>query len=127
MFKYILMLLLVNAPLFAQSILPQQEKLVTGFDPRRDIISDKYVAGPYLIYDCQDKHWVCVEESFFEECRTMREEDKRQKKTFARCAPVGEFEVKFSCFQEQLRLTGNVDPEKLCVLDNWKRKQISFE
>ena len=123
----LILMLLAGANLLAQDILGQTSKLVTGFDPRRDVLSADYLAGPFLIYDCQNKHWVCVMEEFFEECRQLREEDKRFNKDTARCAPVGEFAVKFSCFQEQLRLTTNVDPSRLCVLENWKRKTINLD
>lgn len=113
----------------AQSVefLPQSEKLSRNFDFKRDIISDKYLAGPYLIYDCENEHWVCVVEDNFERCKTQRAEDLRQNKVHARCAPIAEFDVKFSCFQEQLRLVSNVDPTKLCVLENWKLKEVTLE
>ncbi|HLW56278.1 MAG TPA: hypothetical protein VKY27_02780 [Bacteriovoracaceae bacterium] len=113
----------------AQSLdfLPRGDKLTRGFDFTRDIISDKYLAGPYLIYDCEDQHWVCVVEENYQQCKDQRAKDIRQDKVHARCAPIAEFDVKFSCFQEQLRLVGNVDPTKLCVLENWKRKEITLD
>lgn len=107
--------------------LPQSLRVSSGFDHRRDIISDEYLAGPFLIYDCQNKHWVCVLEEHFENCQDMREEDIRSEKVYSRCAPVGEFPVKFSCFQEQLRLVSNVDPSRLCLLEQWKGREIRFD
>lgn len=111
----------------AQDTLPQSDKLVTGYDHKRDIISRDYVTGPYLIYNCERKHWVCVLEEYFEDCKEMRAEDERFNRPQARCAPVGEFDVKFSCFQEQLRLVSNVDPTKLCILESWKKKNITLD
>lgn len=111
----------------ATDLLPLTNKLISVFDPRRDVISDDYEAGAFLIYNCEQQHWVCVLEEYYEKCQQMREQDARFKKEFARCAPVKEFDVKFSCFQEQLRLVSNVDSARLCVLENWKSKSLTLE
>lgn len=126
--KFFFLILLWSLPLWgASNQLPESEKLVSGFDARRDLISEDYVAGAFLIYNCEKKHWVCVMEEFYQKCQEEREEDTHLGKVYARCAPVSEFPVKFSCYQEQLRLTSRVDASKLCVLDKWKSKQISFD
>jgi len=102
------------------------EKLVTGFDPARDIIADNYEAGPHLIYDCNEKHWVCVMESFWDKCRDQRTTDLQDKKVFLSCAPIGTFTNKRSCFQRQLFLTSNNHGVSLCVNDEWKQKEAKF-
>lgn len=101
-------------------------KVAKDFDPRTDIISDDLQAGPYLIYDCTKKSWICVLKEHFTECENKRKEDESNQKTYARCAPLIEYSVKFACFQEQLRLATNVDSEKLCVLDSWKQQEINL-
>lgn len=116
---------LLSSSLWASDQLPRT-KVVRGFDPRTDIISDDLQAGRYLIYDCTKKSWICVLKEHFTECGKKREEDENNQKTYARCAPISEHAVKFACFQEQLRLVTNVDSEKLCVLDSWKQHEINL-
>ena len=119
-------ILLLSSSLWAAEREIPRTKVVRGFDPRTDIISDDLQAGPYLIYDCTKKSWICVLKEHFIECGRKREEDEDNKKTYARCAPLGKFEVKFACFQEQLRMVSNVDAEKLCVTDSWKQHEINL-
>lgn len=102
-------------------------KLVRGFDPRNDVISDDYIAGPFLIYNCKKGHWACVLEEYYTSCKEERAQDERENRTTSGCAPVAEFDVKFRCYQEQLRLVSNVDPAKLCVLTGWKEHSIRFD
>ena len=122
---FCIIILLSNSLWASDRELPRT-KVVRGFDPRTDIISDDLQAGPYLIYDCSKKSWICVLKEHFDECAKKREEDESLQKTYARCAPISEYEVKFACFQEQLRLVTNVDSEKLCVLDSWKQHEINL-
>ncbi len=104
-----------------------QEKELAGFDPKTDIISDKYEAGAFLIYDCEDKHWVCVGKTFFDECIENRKLDlETGASPLYRCAPVGEFPTKKSCFQRQLFLTSNHHGAQFCVKEKWKNKAIDF-
>jgi hypothetical protein len=101
-----------------------QERVLGGYDPKVDIISDKYEAGEFLIYDCEDQHWTCVRESFFKDCQSIREEDSLNKKVFSRCAPVGEFPTKKSCFQRQLFMVSHNHGASFCHLGEWQAKEI---
>jgi len=100
-----------------------EEKGVAGFDPKTDIIADNYDAGPFLMYDCKEKHWVCVMEEFYKDC-----EDKRKREiasvneTKHSCAPIGSFPTKKSCFQRQLFLTTHNHGDRFCIKDEWKSK-----
>lgn len=91
-----------------------------------DYISDKYIAGEYLIYDCENEHWVCVREVFSSECRDMREEDKLLGKVRARCAPIEQMPTKRSCFQRQLYLISQNYGNRFCLLEPWRHKMIDF-
>ncbi len=103
----------------------QEEKISTGFDVRRDIISDKYEAGAFLIYDCEDRHWVCVLESYYKACAEKRAgELATAEALYHSCAPVGEFPNKWSCFQRQLFLTTHNHGNNFCVRDEWKGKNV---
>lgn len=102
------------------------EKELNDFDPKVDIISDKYEAGPFLIYDCKDKHYVCVLESYFKECGESRAKDIHDRKLELSCAPISEHLNKKSCFQKQLFMVSQNHGTKFCVGDDWKQKEIDF-
>ncbi len=101
-----------------------QPKSLAGFDPKTDLIADNYEAGPYLIYDCEEKHWVCVMEEFYKECEEKRKNDLKENGLYHSCAPIGLFPTKKSCFQRQLFLTTHNHGKRFCIRDEWKEKNI---
>lgn len=119
--KWTLLLLLFHAHL-AWSV--DQVKSLAGYDPVEDAIADNYEAGPFLIYDCQEKHWVCVLESYYKECGKKRLKDGTDKRTHHSCAPIGEFPTKKSCFQRMLYMTTHNHGTRFCVKDEWKNKAV---
>lgn len=105
----------------------EAEKELAGFDPVVDLISEKYEAGPYLIYDCEDKHWVCVGESFYKECEEKRAEDLKARKLATRCAPITKYPVKKSCFQRAQFLVGKNHGTRFCIGEAWREKEIKLD
>lgn len=104
-----------------------KERYLTGFDPKEDIIAENYEAGPYLIYDCKEMHWVCVMESYYKECEEKRSRDLASTQdVYHSCAPIGLFPTKKSCFQRQLFLTTHNHGKRFCVKDNWKSKAVKY-
>lgn len=99
---------------------------LAGFDPRMDIISDNYEAGAFLIYDCVEKHWVCVLESYFKECQEKRVQNILENKPTLDCAALGEFPVKKSCFQRQLYMTTHNHGTRFCENPEWKENLLKF-
>lgn len=95
--------------------LAQVLKVKIGPDPSTDIISENYEAGPFLMYDCSNQHWVCVLESYYNECEKNRQTELLTDKTEHSCAPMGEFPNKISCFQRQLFLTTHNHGTRFCV------------
>lgn len=121
--KYLILVFILQITQFAFS----QEKELAGFDPKTDIISDKYEAGAFLIYDCEEKHWVCVLKDFYDACSENRKMDLVTGiSPLHTCAPIGEFPTKKSCFQRQLFLTGHNHGAQFCVKEKWKNKAIDF-
>jgi hypothetical protein len=104
----------------------EAEKVLNGYDPKADIISENYEAGPFLIYDCKEKHWTCVLESYYRNCEKSRSKDNHEKKLKMDCAAVAEFPNKKSCFQQQLFLVSRNMGTKFCVGKEWKEKEIEF-
>jgi hypothetical protein len=102
-----------------------QEKVLSGYDPKRDIIAENYEAGAFLIYDCKEGHWTCVLESYYQECADKRKADLVAKDDpLHTCAPIGQFPTKKSCFQRILFLTSNNVGNRFCVKDSWNEKAI---
>ena len=105
-----------------------QETEETPFPPdyelSQDAISDKYIAGAFLIYDCKEKHWVCVLKDDFSECRENRDKSIAGRKKHLPCAPIGEFPTKRSCFQRQLYLSGHAHGNRFCLLDELKKEEL---
>lgn len=114
--------------LFSQALLADdQGKVISGYDPRADIISENYEAGAYLIYDCKEQHWVCVLESYYLECETKRKDDlKDPENPYHSCAPIGAFPVKRSCFERQAFLTTHNAGNRFCLKDEFKKKAIDL-
>lgn len=102
------------------------EKVLNDYDPKVDIISDKYEAGPFLIYDCLDKHYVCVLESYFNDCAEAREKDIHNKELKMSCAPISKHLNKKSCFQKQLFMVSQNHGNRFCVGEDWKQRSIDF-
>lgn len=101
-----------------------QPKSIAGLDPGTDLIAHNYEAGPYLIYDCEEMHWVCVMEDFYKECEEKRKKDLIEIGPYHSCAPVGFFPTKKSCFQRQLFLTTHNHGKRFCIKDEWKVKTL---
>ena len=100
-----------------------QLRVKLTYDPVVDIISEKYEAGSYLIYDCVEKYWVCVLESYYKLCEEQRKTELvLSEEPFHSCAPIGKFPNKISCFQRQLFLTTHNHGQRFCVKDSWKKK-----
>jgi hypothetical protein len=98
------------------------------FDTARDEFSDKYMAGPHLIYDCEDKHWVCVDDRVKKDCLEGREKRELDKFRSLKCTFVKTLEDKPSCFKHQLSMINSAnDPEWSCTVDKWRAKNIKFE
>ena len=119
--KFTVFLFLLSFPLLAQ-----ENKDPAGFDPVSDNFSDKYEGGAFLIYDCVDKHWVCVLESYYSECQELRDKDIQSKKITLGCAPIGKFETKKSCFQRQLYMIGQNYETRFCIHPDMQQKELKF-
>ena len=100
------------------------EKVLAGYDPKTDIISNNYEAGPYLIYDCKEQHWTCVLESYYKDCQEKRQRDLASEDISHSCAPIGYFPTKKSCFERQLFLSTHDYGKRFCLKEKWKEKNL---
>ncbi|MES2525763.1 MAG: hypothetical protein V4598_01695 [Bdellovibrionota bacterium] len=102
----------------------EEFSLPPDFEMKTDNISDKYFAGAFLIYDCEEKHWVCVLEENYRYCEEQRKESVQKKERQLPCAPIGEFPTKRSCFQRELFLAGHAHGNRFCLLDEIKKEEL---
>ena len=121
-FKLMLFCMLLSTLSLADS----GDKVLNDYDPRVDIIAENYEAGPFLIYDCDEKHWTCVLEPYFKECQEKRNQAMHDKKINLGCAPVAQLPNKKSCFQKQLFMTSQNHGHRFCVGNEWKEKEMDF-
>ncbi len=116
---FLIVFLFLGLNSFAQ----ESGRYSNNFDVMTDIISEEYEAGPWLIYDCEKKNWVCVMEEFSKNCEEKREKEKKDPELLRHsCANVGSFPNKKSCFQRQLYLTTHHHGSRFCVKEEWKQK-----
>ena len=102
------------------------EKNLNGYDRLKDEIAPNYTAGMFLIYDCTEKHWTCVNEKYFIECQEKRKAELEIEKIHLSCAPIGPINNnKKSCFQRQLYMVGQNYGARACLNDKWKGRDIS--
>jgi hypothetical protein len=101
-------------------------KGISGYDPGKDVIADNYEAGAWLIYDCKEKHWTCVLESYFIDCSEKRKLELIDQDTpLHSCAPLSQYPNKRSCFQKVLYLTSQNFGNRFCVKEFWKQKAVT--
>ena len=86
------------------------------FDKKGDDvrISRFYRRGPYLIYDCESKHFACVTEENFEDCGERRKKAKIWNKKNLVCAPLKKFEKRLACEKTHRKKLLQRSPEPLC-------------
>ncbi len=85
-------------------------------------ISWKYRRGANLIYDCRKRHFACVNNENFEECKEARNESFRLNRSVLSCAPLKTFEDIGTCENQQKQLVENAPSKKFCV--NHRKKII---
>lgn len=93
-----------------------QEGSPTGdFDQQDPYMSDLYMKGTYLLYDCSNGHWVCTRLEEFERCQRWREEARALKNDSLKCAPMRKFAANEKCVEEQQRLINLALRPRLCA------------
>jgi hypothetical protein len=108
----------------AWALADTQEKVLSGYDPRVDVISDEYEAGAFLIYDCEKGAWICVLEKYAQGCLKRREEQLMQKKNHLSCALIEELPTKKSCFQKQLFMLSQNMGTRFCLSERGKKEEL---
>ena len=103
-----------------------QDVINEGFDPTKDFISDKYMAGTSLIYDCLDRHWVCTGESEYQACVKERAINISIKRTELPCVASEVFASKRECFARAKTLVARGNIPKTCLHPLERQRFIGF-
>ncbi|WP_157868250.1 hypothetical protein [Halobacteriovorax marinus] len=99
----------------AQEMLNKEERDATlrrRLEPR---ISDKYYLGRFLIYDCEGRHFACVNYPSFFNCQERRENDKENKEVYFSCAPLKQYETLKDCTQAYLNYIYRRTNKSFCI------------
>lgn len=80
--------------------------------PRIDL---KYRSGGYLIYDCADQHFVCVDSRGFSQCQLDREFSRESERLILACSPLKRFNSFELCLDELYRLMHQARPKTICL------------
>ncbi|OUR96992.1 hypothetical protein A9Q84_11695 [Halobacteriovorax marinus] len=116
----IILFTLLNVSVKAQvldkdNLLNREEKNSTlrrRLEPR---LSNKYYRGRYLVYDCIDRHYVCVNLPSFYNCRETRVKEIENKEVLLSCAPLKLFKTQKECFDANYKLIHRVTNKAFCV------------
>lgn len=77
-------------------------------------ISSDFSRGAYLIFDCRNRYYACVNQPSFDSCRLMRDKGYQAKKKILPCAPLKEFSDQKDCFAKQYSLIHHQKPKAFC-------------
>ena len=77
-------------------------------------ISKLYRSGEYLIYDCNNRHFVCADEISFNECREKRNFAIDKRFFLLPCAPLKKFEHYEVCVETQYSKTYQMGNRDFC-------------
>lgn len=115
------LLLLLLLPLGAQESGPESSNpnKVSDEERRKEIllprIDRKYRAGGYLIYDCEDQHFVCADARGFDQCELDRQTSREEGRLILSCSPLKRFQTYELCLEEFYRLMHKASPKTICV------------
>lgn len=115
----VFILLMTIGTVFAQAVTEE-------YDPLKNFISAKYEAGPALVYDCLDKHWVCTGPNEHSVCSERRLENIQEGRIELNCMPDQIFPTIKECFEYIPRLIARGNVPRGCLHPAHRRRFIGF-
>jgi hypothetical protein len=112
-FLFILMLL------FSSNCLADAEKDIFDVAFYKKYVEEVYITndfkrGPNLIYDCNIKHFACVNKQSFELCQNRENRAMKAKAENRDCRPIRKYEDQPTCFKFQYKVSQKTRMEKFC-------------
>jgi hypothetical protein len=107
-------LLVFSMNLFAEA---EPEKIIESKvnDYKIDL---KYIAGEYLLYDCEKRHYACVSVVSFLNCKEDRKSEIKAKAKGFSCAPLEKFASKKICLEKSYKIVYLNAPKRFCYPHN---------
>ncbi len=99
-----------------------EERLYTTY-----VISEKHRSGTYLIYECKERKFICVDDESFDKCREERR-DALNGDVFLKllpCAPLKKFEDIFDCHDEIYKNMYRMSNKRFCIHPRYSQSQDS--
>ncbi len=108
------LLFIFSMNLFAET---EQEKISENkiSDYKIDL---KYIAGEYLLYDCEKSHYACVSVVGFLNCQENRKSETKVKAKSFSCAPLEKFATKKICLEKSYKIVDLNAPKRFCYPHN---------
>ena len=104
-----LFLFFLSCKLFAQSGTEEIESPKSVYK-----IDTKYFAGKYLIYDCEKKHYACVDSVGNSRCKELRISAIESKAQIYPCAPLSTNPDKKSCVEKSYKFVESNANKRFC-------------
>jgi hypothetical protein len=98
--KYFFLLFLISMNSFAET----EAKIIAQSRKTDYQIDWQYKAGQYLIYDCERRHYACVDLDGNSNCEEERSFAIEKKATIYPCAPLSKFANKKSCVEKNYKI-----------------------
>lgn len=92
-----------------------------------DVLSDKWFAGPHLIYDCSDRHWVCASELDRAQCLEERGLRLARGARLLACSVGESFKTKEACWERQRELLHQGHYPRTCLHPSARKRFIGFQ
>ena len=94
---------------------PAPKKKEKIYDNDLDIqLDEQYEAGPFLIYQCGNKHFACVNKKSRDKCQLQRYYAQQTGDRNLQCANLKEFKVTKHCVHEQMKMIARPKEMILC-------------
>ena len=98
----------------------------SDFDNTSSKLNEFYERGPFLVYDCVVKHWVCTRDLEFNRCKEQKKEALLDFKAKLPCVEFSKYKTEKLCQKEQQRVTNNFFGDRFCMHPEEKLKQRDF-
>lgn len=87
-------------------------------------VTKEYLRGRYLIYDCQEQHYICVDHDGYDLCNDKRQQSQQQNSEVLACAPLKMYDSLLACSEGQYDQIHFPASKRFClndkIIDYWQ-------
>lgn len=89
-------------------------------------IDSTYQKGPYLIYDCIEKRWICTGKPEYDMCEERRESALAMKEELLGCAAFTFYKTRKKCYKKQLEMIHRGSTQRFCLHPEYRDRNKDF-